>query len=139
MICYIVPRLQYSAAHCPGVDRKRSRGFYTGGLDQDFLPHTPDQHGVLTVPSDPPVQIKALWVHGCPSGAGENNIYFALQCLLSTSFPSAMRSGRVDEVEPLLRHERSWNEGEKAASTEGTPVHGGAVPSPGPNQVVPTR
>ena len=63
-----ISRLQYSCAHCPGVDPKQSYGFYTGGLDEDFLPHTPGQQGVLNIVSNPPEQIITSWEHGCPAG-----------------------------------------------------------------------
>jgi len=65
--CKHTNRLQYSCAHCPGVDPKRSIGFYTGGLDEDFLPHTPGQEGVLNIASDPPQQFVTSWEHGCPA------------------------------------------------------------------------
>jgi len=85
--CKHTNRLQYSCAHCPGVDPKRSFGFYTGGLDKDFLPHTQGLEGVLNIPSDPPEHIVTHWEHGCP----------AVKCVVSnwTSWSSCSEtSGR---------------------------------------------
>ena len=45
----------------------------------------------------------------------------------------------MDEVEPLLRHERSWNAGEKTPSAEEASGKRGAMPRTGPDQVVSTR
>ena len=55
--------MEYSCAHCPGVDPKHCVGVYTGAIDIDFLPHTPGDEGVLNIPAG---QIVSEWRHGCP-------------------------------------------------------------------------
>lgn len=65
--CKHATRIRYSCAHCPGVIPLEyyTLGYYTGGLDNDFLPHTPSSVGVLDI-KDSPHQIVARWEHGCP-------------------------------------------------------------------------
>jgi len=62
--CKHTTRLEYSCAHCPGVNPNHCAGVYTGSIDIDFLPHTPGDQGVLNTPAG---QIVSEWKHGCPA------------------------------------------------------------------------
>jgi len=68
--CKHTTRLEYSCAHCPGVNPNHCAGVYTGSIDIDFLPHTPGDQGVLNIPAG---QIVSEWKHGCPVGQIHTN------------------------------------------------------------------
>ena len=111
-----ISRLQYSCAHCPGVDPKQSYGFYTGGLDEDFLPHTPGQQGVLNIVSNPPEQIITSWEHGCPAGKDICPAIFKV-----VFFLSKMCGWWMDKLDPLFCNQWTWKSRKNSKGNPETP------------------
>ena len=68
LFAYLNHRLDISSCNCLFADPNRCAGHYKGGLDKNFLPHTPGDQGVLDFTSDQLKPIVNEWEHGCPLG-----------------------------------------------------------------------